>query len=154
MKKGDHPVLNECYIPEMGRWMLVDLTNNILAVRNKNGAFLDLVAVRDSVWKKSIFTIYRSESDSISHQDTGSDDQALQEFYSGDYELYYYERVNNAKIYRLNEKIQRYFFAGSWYDIYDVESRSNWLFQLKRILFCCWILSFFVFLITRAKFKI
>jgi hypothetical protein len=79
---------------------------------------------------------------------------SLPEYFRNDYALYYYHRVDNSKVYTFNNKIARYFLPISWYDIFDEKVRSNALFYLKLTLILLWIISFFVFIRTRTKFRI
>ncbi len=152
MKPGDRHVLNEAYIPELGRWVMVDLTNNLLALRNRNGAFLDLPAVQDSASVKAKISVYRSiEQDAVSDLVNAAE---LPDYYQQKWPLHYHHRISNESIYRFNEKIKRYFVPSSWYEIFDDKGGNNDLFQVKRVLFALWLLSFFVFLISLAKFRI
>lgn len=152
MKPGDRHVLNEAYIPELGRWVMVDITNNLLSIRNFNGAFLDLVAVRDSVASKSELSIYRSRERAPEKVQLNAGE--LPSYYQQKWPLYYHHRISNEAVYSFKEKIKRYFLPTSWYEIFDDKGGDNALFQVKRVLFALWLLSFFVFLISLAKFRI
>ena len=152
MKAGDRHVLNEVYIPEIGRWVMLDLTHNIMATRNGNGTFLDLLAVRDSATKNAQLTVYRNDKGGWEKSPVNA--RELPAYYQHQLPLYYHYRINNEAVYGIREKINRYFFPDSWYEIYSIEGGNNQLFQVKRILFALWLLSFFVFLISLAKFKI
>jgi hypothetical protein len=152
MKGEEIFALNECYIPELGRWIMVDLNNNILAVRNLTGAFLDFQGVRDSIQKHAPLVVYRATGDSI-ERDTATL-QSLSGVYQNDSPIHYFRRLNMKKINSLRERVSRYFSPDPWYDIFDKNAGSNWPFQVKRVLAILWIISFFVYLISRTKFKI
>ncbi|MGZ5287838.1 MAG: hypothetical protein ACXWB9_11655, partial [Flavisolibacter sp.] len=75
-------------------------------------------------------------------------------YYQDKLPLYYHYRINNEAVYTFKEKSRRYLLPVSWYEIFDVNAGNNYLFQIKRVLFVLWLLSFFVFLISLAKFRI
>ena len=76
-------------------------------------------------------------------------------YYKPDHPHYYYHRVDNEKAYATPNKIKQYFLPVSWYDIYDNNGdKSNLSFYLKQVFILLWLISFFVFILSRAKFRI
>lgn len=148
MNPGDHHVLNECYLPETGRWVMVDLTNNLLFVRNKKNQLLDLVNFRHQVQNGLSVQVERAAGDTVI---AGTGGLAIPGYYLADHSLYYYHRVDNAKIYAAKEKIARYLLPVSWYDIFDDQDRNNYLFYLKELLILLWITAGFILLLKSTK---
>ena len=52
MNPGDHHVLNECFIPETGQWIMTDITHNLMLVENADHQYLDLPTFRSTLKKK------------------------------------------------------------------------------------------------------
>jgi hypothetical protein len=148
MNPGDHHVLNECYLPEMGKWVMLDLTNNLLFVRNEQKQLLDLVNFRHQVKKGLPLQVERAEGDTVI---SGTGGLALPGYYLDDHPLYYYHRVDNLKIYAAKEKMARYLLPVSWYDIFDDQDRNNYLFYLKELLILLWIAAGFILLLKSTK---
>lgn len=153
MYPGDRHVLNECYIPEMGGWIMVDVTNNLLLIRNSEGKFLNLVQFRDALKKNSPLSFLKS--DSVSGKEmTAVPKEMVPVQYLAEHPFYYYHRVDNQKTYSFKEKIKRYLLPVSWYDIFDDnKNHSNLAFYLKGILIFLWVVSVIIFLISRSKFR-
>ena len=148
MNPGDHHVLNECYLPETGRWVMVDLTNDLLFVRNKEQQLLNLVNFRYQVKNGFSVQAERAAGDTVI---AGTGGLPLPGYYLADHPLYYYHRVDNQKIYAAKEKIARYLLPVSWYDIYDDQDRNNYLFYLKELLVLLWIAAGFILLLKSTK---
>lgn len=147
MKPGDHHVLNECYIAETGRWILIDLTYNIPGIRGKNDSLLNFQELKQALKQNQDLTIFRNSGPVV------LDRHKIFHHYLNDYPAYYYYRVNNEKVYSTMDKVKRYFLPVSWYEIYKENPGVNLVFYLKPVLFVLWIVSFFVFINCRTKFK-
>jgi hypothetical protein len=148
MNPGDHHVLNECYLPETGRWMMVDLTNNLLFVRDKEQQLLNLVNFRQQVQHGLPVQSERAAGGTVI---AGTGGMPIPGYYLADHPLYYYHRVNNQKTYAAKEKITRYLLPVSWYDIYDDQDQNNYLFYLKELLILLWIAAGFILLLKSTK---
>ena len=153
MYPGDRHVLNECYIPEMGTWIMVDVTNNILLTRNSEGKFLDLIQFKEALEKNKPLSSLKADTGSGRQMTALSLQNVPAQYFSG-YPIYYYHRVNNQKVYSAGEKLKRYFLPVSWYDIFDENKKhSNLAFYLKEILIFLWLVCLGIFLFSRTKYK-
>jgi hypothetical protein len=154
MNPGDRHVLNECYIPEMHQWIMIDLTHNQLLTQNKDRQLLDLVTFRNTLkYGAAIYTV-QSVNDSLQNTLLNNSQGYISTYYLGDHPLYYYHRVDNDKAYSAGNKLVRYCFPVSWYDISVGKKSSNIPFYLKEVFLFLWLISFFAVLISRTKFKI
>ena len=153
MNPGDHHVLNECYLPEENKWMMVDLTNNLIVVRDKNGRVLDLIRFYQTLETghpaRAEMVIKDSSRLETLEIFTGS---GVPHYYLDRQPLYYYHRVVHERVYDWREKLRRYVLPVSWYDIYDDEGRSNHLFYIKDLLIGLWLISLIIFMVTRKKY--
>lgn len=151
MKDGDHHVLNECYLPDQQRWVMVDLTNNLLMVTGYPTTPLNLLqftaALKDS---PNLYACRTHDTDGIIAPLRGR--EALLNYYNPSYPLYYYHRTDNAKAYSTGNKLKQYFLPLSWYDILTPERKTNALFYLKEALVLVWLLALLAFLSGRPKF--
>jgi hypothetical protein len=152
MNPGDHHVLNECYLPEENRWIMVDLTNNLIVVRDKEGRALDLIRFYQTLesGNPARAEIVTKDSKRLETLDisTGS---GVPHYYLDRRPLYYYHRVAHEHVYDWREKLRRYVLPVSWYDIYEEEGRSNLLFYIKDLLIGLWLISLIIFMVTRKK---
>lgn len=149
---GNH-LLNECYLPESGSWMMADITNNLLSATDNKGNFLNVISFKDSVKKNTEICITQSSGDGSKLQTTSLNSVKLPEVYIDETPAYFYHYTDNNKSYAAVEKIKRYFSPVSWYETYQPNNKGNPGFYLKEILIFLWLVSFFVFLFSRTKFR-
>lgn len=148
---GDKHSLNECYLPESRSWMMADITYNLLAVTGQNGQFLNVVSFKESLKEKRQFTVKQSVGiDSLHTVPVSSVNIPVQ--YVADDPVNFYHYTDNNKSYTTVEKIKRYFLPVSWYETFK-QKTGNLAFYLKEILIFLWLVSFFVFLFSRTKFR-
>jgi hypothetical protein len=159
MKAGDHHVISECYIPEKKQWIMVDLTNNILAantIENKDrlANFFDFRKDVSQNPDKSFqsMTVWRSMADSIVLTEIKS--LPLYKYYNKIIPAVAYHSMDYLQKITTANKIRQYLLPVSWYEILSERKGSNSLFYLKLALLVLWVVSFFVFLISRTKFRI
>ncbi len=152
LNPGDHHVLNECYLPETKKWMVVDLTSNLLSIsiRGQLANFIDSrKAAKDGVNMEAMI----SAGDSINSKKVEWTQGNIPVYYKDDLPLYFYHTVNLEKVYGWQNKIRSYLTPVSWYDIFREKGGNNLPFYLKQVLIVLWIASFFVFLGSRTKFR-
>lgn len=155
MKPGDRHVVNECYLPDTKQWVLVDITNGQLLV-SKDENFLNLLSLLS--FKKALKTenpnikYYYGQEFALSY--TPSPKEYISTYYRPDYPVYFYHSVDNKKAYSTSNKIKAYFLPVSWYEIWDPTNKGNWAFYLKEVFIFLWLISFFVFMVSRTKFRI
>lgn len=155
MHPGNHHVLNECYIPETKSWVVTDPTNNIFCIKDKTGNYLNFVALRGSLKKRSELVAMESTNGSIEMKSLKVNDSKLPVQYTSDDPCHFYYHIDGSKIYKTSNKIERYILPRTWYEIYDNDKRhSNIPFYLKQLFGSLWIITSFVFLITLTKFKL
>ena len=145
MKPGDHHVVNECYLPAIQQWVLVDITYNQLLVSEENGMPVGLTSFR-RMQGRNINLKVQAANDSVRllRPDTGY----VRNYYNTGDPAYYYHTINPKVVYQTSEKIRRYFLPESWYQILATEPTSNFLFYLKQGLALAWLLSL-IFLLYR-----
>lgn len=151
---GDHHVLNECYLPESRQWIVVDLTHNLLAVEKDSATntFYNLLDFRTALRNKNSLQAYRSTANGII-KSTIYSNESFARYYKSIYPVFFYHWVNYFKVYARGHKIKEYLLPLSWYDFYDNGKSGNLAFYLKQLLILLWLVSFFVFLFSRTKFK-
>ncbi len=150
MKPGDHHVVNECYVPAIQQWVLVDITYNQLLVSEENGMPIGLTAFRRLQGRPVNLQVQAAND---SGRDLRPDTGYVRNYYSGNDPAYYYCTINPKVVYRTTEKIRRYFLPGSWYRILATEPASNFPFYLKQALALAWLLSLIYLLYSWIKLK-
>lgn len=146
MFPGDHHVLNECYVPEIGKWVMVDVTTNMILVQHQN-KFLDLISFEELAAKNEAIYALRSKNNSIEKL------AVIPHQYLSNAPIYYYQRTAYKTVFATASKIKRYFLPVSWYNIFDDKKRSNLAFYLKEVFSFLWLILFFV-LLFRTKIKL
>jgi len=150
LNPGNHHVLNECYLPETSQWIVVDLTNNIMAAES-GGNLLHFVGMREQTRNSTEVMAWRRSGDSLVKESLNTQQPFLQTFYDPSRTAFYYHWINYSKVYKWSFKAKEYFLPVSWYDILRREKGSNVLFYVKIGAIVLWIASFFVFLAGRKK---
>ena len=151
LNPADHHIVNECYVPETRKWVLVDPTNNLLQLKSSQG-ILNLQSFIQAIQKKAEITVLKI-SDSLTKFPLDSSAKYVRNYYNGHFPCYYYHRIDNKKAYQVSNKIKQYLLPVSWHDIYDNNGHGNFAFYLKVFFILFWLISFFVFIIRRTKFR-
>ena len=134
-KPGDHHVLNECYLPEEKKWVMIDLTSGILLVE-KNKRLLNFQEFLSAAYQTTVVDAINFEKKSFNRVVYKND---VVKYYSKEYPTYYYHVTNLERAYTPSEKIKRYFFPGYWCEIYSNTRHIPWLFYLKLIFIAGWL---------------
>ena len=153
LNPGDHHVLNECFVPEEGRWIMVDVTNNMLLVQSTSASILNLEDFQKNIRTNGPIIAARTPEDSITLQTMSKNESFIKNYYLKENPAFYYHRVDNEKVYSAGNKIKRYLLPVSCYEILNDKGESNFPFYLKASFMVLWIISFFVFIIGHAKFR-
>lgn len=147
LKPNDHHVVNECYLPEIKKWILVDVPHNLFLVKDSAGSHLDLQTFGSLVDDGKQFQSYQHVSNKITVQSAlKMKDQYFNDYYLTNYQQAYYHTVGGQDIYSVKNKVRRYFLPHSWYKIYRERAYSNTAFYIKQILFFLWLVSILVLL--------
>jgi len=148
MKEGDHHVVNECYLPGRGKWVLVDLTYDQLLVREKD-QLLGLTEFRRMQGRSDrVLQVHTSgDSDRLVRMDTGY----IRNYYAKDITTFYYKSVNPDVVYSTTSKVKRYLWPDSSYYTLSEQPSVQFLFYLRQGLLAAWILC--AGLLIRGMFK-
>lgn len=138
-KPGDHHVLNECWVPELKSWVMVDITNNLLRAEGGNRIlntqdFVEALAKPDSLVVLSAGLMERKRFPGF-EQNSG-----VTNYYNAAFPFYYYHLTQAAIIYRPLEKIKRYILPVYWYEIFSSRPKGNLLFWTKPFFAVLWLL--------------
>jgi hypothetical protein len=153
MKPGDHHVVNECYLPETKQWVLLDITNGQLLV-SKEEKFMNLLSFKKALKTENPQIEFYSGQKLTDNHNLSVSSAYISRFYLPDHPVYYYHSVDNKKAYSTSNKIKAYFLPVSWYEIWDPSNKGNQAFYLKEVFIFLWLISFFVFMVSRTKFRI
>lgn len=149
MQPGDHHTVNECYLSEKKKWVMIDLTHNLLIVEDKRGEPLHTLAFIRQFKDSGDLLSYQSVQDTVAHSLFYTRDFTGKKYFTGASPLYYYQRVNLEKIYATGNKIKRYFLPRSWYRIYPPYghySDGTKRFYVKLGFIYAWIIVLFALL--------
>jgi hypothetical protein len=121
---GNDHVFNECYLPETGRWMLVDLSNNQLSARLDDRA-LTALEFRRAVQSRQAITVSRGGAGGIRTEPLNGDAGYVRTYYARQVPYFYYHTLDLEAVYSPRNKLARYFLPVSWYEIYTETPGSN-----------------------------
>lgn len=138
MKNGDHHVVNECYLPATGKWVLVDLTYDQLFV-SQDDQLLGLTAFRRMQGRGDVLLHVQSAGDS--NRSISMDTGYIKNYYGAAVPVYYYLTVNPAVVYSTTAKIKRYLWSDPWYYILSERPAASLPFYLRQGLLLAWLLS-------------
>lgn len=140
---GNHHVVNECFIPELNQWVLVDVTTNNLLWHDEQSNFLNLQqAINRAINKNRIYS-WRWKDSSATKTKLDLNEPAIATYYNRKNPTYYFSSLISESTYTPSEKIKRYFLPVSWYDVYEENKGSNLPFYAKIASFLLWILAAF-----------
>ena len=135
---GDH-AFNECYLPETGEWALVDITQNILLLKDINGKLLNTVDLYQlKKQNKTNNSIMFSAGDSSII--TGNYSDPDKKYLWQENEILFPHPYNPKTLYSFSNKMERYLSRHPWLEVYsETKTYDNSKFYLKTFLFHGWI---------------
>jgi hypothetical protein len=154
-KAGYHEV-NEIYLTASQSWVMIDVTRNILSVKQQQklltaaGYYRQLINGKmDTLAYLQYNNITKSLADS---QAVATGDVYFNQYYA----LRYYYTMDLGTVYSVKNKVKRYFFGNPWFEIYDpVRKHSNFLFRIRQtaavLLLASVLLAGYFFLATRRS---
>lgn len=154
MNPGDHHVINECYISEFNKWVMVDITTNQLLTQTIDNQLLNVLDFKTSLNDSFPLAIIKATGDSVRTDTIISKATYLKTFYKKENPLYYYYRINNAEVYDPMLKLYRYLFPASWYKIFAEKKHSNFPFYIKQFSIFLWAITGMLLIIAKLKGKI
>jgi len=90
--------MNECFIPELQKWIMIDLTTNVIGIQNSNNSYLNVIDVYNCSTTNSqnlIITTFKNDSLQLQNY------QSIKPFYD------YYFNNNTQLVYYLNSQFKK-----------------------------------------------
>ena len=136
----DQHVINECYVPELNQWILVDATYNTLTALSHSNQYLNAQNFRKLV--NSDVPVFRISSVGNQNKINTLDKNLafVANYFKPDNDYYYYYSTDLNAVYKFKEKLKRYFLPVSWYALYKEQKKSNAAFYLKFFFSFLWII--------------
>ena len=137
----DRHVINECYVPELKQWILVDVTFNTLTAFSNTNKYLNAQSFRQLINSNS--PVYRISSIENRNRLDRLDKNIffVKNYFKPDFDYYYYYTIDLNGVYRSKEKLKRYFLPVSWYALYKDTEKSNGPFYYKIFFGFLWIIN-------------
>jgi len=145
--------VNEVYLTEIKKWVMVDATRNLLLARKDYRAF-SAAEYFDYKLQKNGDGLSFIRIDTASGIYTTTQKDTIDKYFDEDHFLRYYYTLDLFEAYSFWPKMKRYFLANPWYEIYSPgEQHSNLLFRIKQFFFFGLIamVAVLVFLYSNAK---
>ena len=142
-------VFSEVFLPEHQKWIYVDVSGNIAAVRDKRtGNLLSSAAIMIATDKKEISQLeinFIGDTTGTYHR-ADTLQQYFDYYFAGTNVLYYFYTVNlEGEVYQPWFKLKHYFTKTSWHEIYTHLELSDRKFYIKQVVAIAGLISFLVF---------
>lgn len=138
---GDTHAVSECYLPSLDKWVLVDPTYGLLALKSEEGEWLDLQAFRNELRQNKRIFALTSTGGQLQLKPLDTNAGFLNHYYKRTNSTdYYYHHISLEEAYKPLQKVKRYIFPVSWYRIYNRGNKTNLLFFIKSLFFFSWLL--------------
>lgn len=151
---GDSHVSIEVYLKEYKKWVLTDPYQNHMLVKKNNiplsaSEYLDYNIAGG---KETVYMIKQTAGQAFT--DTVTTARFKEDgYFNKNYKLYFYKESGEKSVYSFANKLKRYFWPSSWYEVYAPQQKNtNLLFRIKQvsaILLAGWL----IFLLFRSVRK-
>lgn len=138
-KPGDHHILNECFLPEVNRWMMVDVTNNLLWAK-EDGRLLNAQEYSRAIASPKSLVVQTANSAAPQPFAGFEHTRGTKNYYRPDYPFLYYHAPHLNLVYAPAEKWKRYLLPVYWYEIFSPVEKGNFLFWLKPVFLALWLI--------------
>lgn len=136
---GEH-IVNECYVPETGEWVMTDLKQNILLLKDSTGKLFntaELYQLKKLGQTGSLIQL--SMGDSSLAETTYSDIE--NKYIWKENSLSYLYPYNPLTVHSFVNRVKRYSGLFPWQEVYDENQQySNFRFYVKTLLLYGWLL--------------
>ena len=131
---SDTHEVNEVYLAGIKKWVMADVTRNLLLIR-KNDHFFSTAEYLDYKLQHHTDELYVVQADSSTANKfyISSENNSADTYFNENHFLRYYHTLDLSKVYAFWPKIKRYFLVDPWYEMYVPGNRhSNFLFRVKQ----------------------
>lgn len=146
--QGDHHVINECFLPELDKWISIDLTYNYLIFKDDSGKMLNTLDIINIISNNKSLTVNQVYFDTLVSNKLSGNLLKWEQYLRAKPDIYYYKETNPSTIYAAKEKIKRYILPNSYYVIFSVTRHNNIWFYI-RAFFIYSFISLFLYLIYK-----
>lgn len=154
--KTDSHVINECYIPELRKWIMVDLSHKVMTATDNKGNYLntaDIKNIYDNNLSKNVNVFYVKDSAEALSSPADSVKTEWKFYLGGESVLRYYHLIYLPMVYKNVEKAKRYFLPKAWYEVYTEKEQSNMLFFTRSFITVFWLLMSIFMILSFIKIK-
>jgi hypothetical protein len=155
-KNGGTHEVNEVYMENYKKWVMVDVTRNMLITKKNSIPVSAAEYFNFNLQDKPVkMQVLRSDNNNSFIFDTINAEKTQEDhFFNKNFFLRYYYMTDLKKVYRPVSKLKRYLFPDPWYAVYDPQnSFSNLRFRVKQIFILLFGLSVILYLFLRIKHK-
>jgi hypothetical protein len=149
---GYHEI-NEVFLPDQNKWIMVDITRNMLLIK-KGDQIFSAADYLDHKIKQPTNMVLASQSIRLSPQVNFLHEAPVltDSFFNSKYALRYYKTLDLSGAYNPMSKIKRYIFGSPLYQMYDpVHPHSNFLFRIRQLFLFALLVCLLLFLPISIK---
>lgn len=150
MRPDDHHVINECYVPELNKWVMVDVLSGFYLSRAQN-QYLDIQQFLKVLETNQPIAVLISQNNKLQTVNLQENFPQVRYYYKSIYPFYYYYFTDLKMAYGRMDKLKRYVLPQSWFEVYTPVKQWNILFYIKEGFLILWFLLLLITLIQFAQ---
>lgn len=130
----DNHVINEVFIPEINQWVFVDLLNNVLYCRDSSNRILNTIDILhlNSKNRTSVITAFEQKgNDSLLVLPRKESNKLWQPYLNIGNKIQFYYTIDLQQVYSPFQKIIRYIYPKTWFEVFTLTSVSNNAFYCR-----------------------
>ncbi|MGZ8554296.1 MAG: hypothetical protein ACXWV8_12860 [Chitinophagaceae bacterium] len=145
----DNHVINEAFAPEISQWVYVDLFNNVLYCQDSSNRILNTADILylNSKNRTSVITAFEQKgSDSMLVIPLKESNKLWQPHLNIDNKIHFYYTIDLQQVYSPVQKIIRYIYPKTWFEIFTLTSVSNNAFYCRLVFLYTGLILLIIFI--------
>jgi hypothetical protein len=150
LKPSPRHSFNEVFIPELKKWVFVDLTSKTIFIKSPSGELLNTIDFYTMhMLKSNQLTTVTFENDSLKEIEYCEIEPFYSNYFSSNsHFIFYFKDQFLESTYSLNSKLMRYFFKKPTFTIFSTTiDNDNHKFYLKQFSFFALLMYSFIWII-------
>jgi len=152
----DNHVINEAFIPEISQWVFVDLLNNVLYCQDSSNRILNTIDILhlNSKNRTSAITAFEQKgNDSLLVLPRKESNKLWEPHLDIDNKIQFYYTIDLEHVYSPFQKIIRYIYPKTWFEVFTLTSVSNNAFYCRLVFLYSGLILLIIFIPLYLKKK-
>ena len=147
---ADNHIVNEFFVSELNQWVFSDLLNNVLYCKDGNGNLLntvDLLYMNSQKDTNAITAFQQIGNDSILVVPGREHSKLWHTHLNSSNKLHFYYSTDLNQMYNPVQKIIRYIYPKTWFEIFTLTNVSNAAFYVRMLFLYSGIFLLIIFIL-------